>query len=370
MVIGDRELEKMKRYLREYDGPLIRVMEVCGSHTAAIAKNGIRGLLSENIRLISGPGCPVCVTTSAYIDRLLDLAIEERACIVTFGDLMRVPGSKKSLGAAMGEGARVKMVYSPMDVLKLAQKEPQTQFVFAAIGFETTTPVYALLVRQLTEQKVKNVRLLTSLKMMPPVIDSLCSQGAPVDAFLAPGHVCAVTGSKVFEPLAKKYGTAFAVSGFGAREILASLYALVRMMNPAEDVGVDGNACADRTWQQSGGRVMNFYPSVVSREGNLRAMELVRQIFEPADACWRGLGRIKNSGLLLREEYREYDAGSAGLFEDRKKNTACRCDQVLMGKLLPQQCPLFGTVCTPLTPQGACMVSEEGSCAAFYANGQ
>lgn len=335
-------------------------MEVCGSHTASIAKNGIRGLLSENIRLISGPGCPVCVTTSAYIDRLVELAQREKTCVVTFGDLMRVPGSGKSLGAAMGEGARVRMVYAPSEAADLAEKDPHTLFIFAAVGFETTAPVYALLMRQLAERNIKNVRLLTSLKTMPPVIDALCDRRSPVDAFLAPGHVCAVTGSKIFEPLAKKYGLPFAVCGFQPEEILAALYGIVRVREEAKERKKRG--------EEDSGQVMNFYPSVVTREGNIRAQRLVETYFKPADACWRGLGIIRDSGLLLREEYREYDAGSAGLYEDRKKNEACRCDQVLTGRISPTQCPLFCVSCTPLTPQGACMVSEEGSCAAFYAN--
>lgn len=368
MVLESGKLEKIKRCLREYDGQKIRIMEVCGSHTASIAKNGIQGLLSDQIRLVSGPGCPVCVTTSSYIDYLLELARRDRSCIVTFGDLMRVPGSGQSLSMAMGEGARVRMVYSPMEVLKLAEEDPQTTFVFAAVGFETTTPVYALLMQQLIKRRISNVRLLTSLKTMPPVIEYLCSHRAPVNAFLAPGHVCAVTGSAVFEPLAKAYDLPFAVSGFEAEEILTALYGLVRVYGKAAAPG--GRSQTSEKAAPKTGRVMNFYPSVVSREGNVRAKELVAKYFEPADACWRGMGMIKASGLLLREEYREFDAGSDGLFEDQKKNAACRCDQVLMGKISPRQCPLFGQACTPLTPQGACMVSEEGSCAAFYANRQ
>lgn len=351
------QLEKIRDYLGTYDGPEILIMEVCGSHTASIAKNGIQGLLSKKIHLISGPGCPVCVTPSAYIDRLIELALKEKVCIVTFGDLIRVPGSSMSLSMAKGEGARVEMVYSPLDVLDLAAKEPEMQFVFAAVGFETTAPVYALLLEQLRERKIRNVRLLTALKTMPPVIDHLCANGAPVDGFLAPGHVCVVTGSRIFEPLAKKYHIPFGVSGFEGEEILLALYGIVKCL---ETSGTKESP--------QRGRVMNFYPSVVTEMGNTIAQKQVTTYFEPADACWRGMGNIPGSGLILREEYRQYDAGSAGLDRDQKKNPACCCDRVLMGKMTPEECPLFGKVCTPMTPQGACMVSTEGSCFSRFFN--
>lgn len=342
------DINEVKSYLEHYDGPELSIMEVCGSHTAAIAKNGIGGLLSPKLHLVSGPGCPVCVTPSAYIDRLIELATED-AVIVTFGDLIRVPGSEKSLSMAQGEGARVEMVYSPMDIIPLAQREPERQFVFAAVGFETTTPVYALLLRELEEQRIDNVRLLTALKTMPPVIDYLCANQAPVQGFLAPGHVCVVTGSRAFLGLAETYGIPFGVSGFGAEEILVALYGIVRMCEAGK------------------ARVMNFYPSVVTEEGNLKAKELVRHYFTEADAAWRGMGIIERSGLMLRGEYECYDAGSLGLDEDQKKNQACRCDQVLMGKIRPKDCPLFKKVCNPMNPQGACMVSTEGACHAFFA---
>ena len=180
-------------------------MEVCGSHTAAIAGNGISSLLSDRICLVSGPGCPVCVTPSSYIDRLIELCLTPGICVVTFGDLIRVPGSSMSLQQASGMGGRVKMVYSPMDVFPLAQKDPHTTFVFAAVGFETTAPVYALMVQQILEDRVENIKLLTALRTMPGIIDRLCSEGADIQGFLAPGHVAVVTGSRIFEPLASKY---------------------------------------------------------------------------------------------------------------------------------------------------------------------
>ncbi len=337
-----KTIEEIKAYLKNYDGPDMNIMEVCGSHTGAIAKYGIKGLLSPKIHLISGPGCPVCVTTSAYVDKIIEISLQPNTCVVTFGDLMRVPGSEKSLSMVKGEGARVEMVYSPMDILTLAEKEPETEFVFAAIGFETTTPVYALLVDAILSENRKNIKLLTALKTMPAVIDYLCAHDAPVQGFLAPGHVSVVTGSDIFVPLAEKYQLPFGVSGFEGEELLYALYGIVKAYGK--------------------GKVMNFYPSVVTAEGNKTAQAMVAKYFEPCSAAWRGMGRIPDSGLQLRPEYAFLDAGSDHLYEDQKKNKACQCDLVLMGKKKPTECPLFRKVCNPLTPQGACMVSEEGSC--------
>ena len=339
-------LVEMRDFLANYDGPEMHIMEVCGSHTAAISKNGIRGMLSEKIQLISGPGCPVCVTPTAYVDKLVELAMTPQTCVVTFGDMLRVPGSKYSLSEVSGMGGRAQMVYSPMDIFALAEKEPETTFVFAALGFETTTPVYALLLEEVIERKLDNIKLLTALKTMPGVIAYLCEHGASIQGYLAPGHVAAVTGSKLFAPLAKKYQIPFAVSGFEGEEILEALCGIVQAYGTDE--------------------VMNFYPSVVSEEGNTRAQELVDKYFTKCDASWRGMGIIPDTGLELRKEYQQYDAGSSALIEDNKRNKACCCDQILMGKMQPKDCPLFGKVCKPLTPQGACMVSEEGSCHSMF----
>lgn len=342
-------IARIKAWLAAYDGPDISIMEVCGSHTAAISKYGISGLLSEKIHLISGPGCPVCVTPTAYIDRLIDLAGAEDTTVVTFGDLLRVPGSVQSLEEAAGNGARVQMVYAPSELLQLAKEHPHRQYVFAAVGFETTAPVYAMLLERLMEEQIENVRLLTALKTMPPVIAWLCEHGTAIDGFLAPGHVAAVTGAQIFAPLAERYRVPFGVAGFGAEELLYAIYGVVRSVVAYREQGILP-------------AVKNYYPSVVSAEGNLRARQAVERYFAPADAVWRGMGAIPDSGRLLRGEYSRFDAGSAALAADHKKNPACRCDRVLMGHCLPTDCPLFGSVCTPLRPQGACMVSEEGSC--------
>ena len=335
-------LEKIITCLRDYDGPAMSIMEVCGSHTAAIAKAGIPSLISDKIRLISGPGCPVCVTPSAYVDRLIELSLEPQNVVVTFGDLLRVPGSGSSLSEAKGRGADVRMVYAPFDVLEMAAAEPDRTFIFAAVGFETTQPVYALLLDRLVGENVRNVRLLTSLKVMPPVIRYLKENGAAIDGFIAPGHVSVVTGSGVFEELASEAHLPFAVAGFDGPTILKAVYALVKMRGE--------------------GRCVNLYPSVVTREGNTEAQSLIDKYFEEAPAVWRGMGEIAASGRLIRPGFAFYDAGSRGLDDDQKINKACCCDKVLMGKMRPAECPLFRKVCSPLTPQGACMVSPEGSC--------
>ncbi len=341
-------IDQVKEYLRSYRGPQISIMEVCGSHTGAIARLGIDSLLSDRIRLRSGPGCPVCVTPSAYIDRLIAFSKEPDTVVVTFGDLLRVPGSRQTLSQARGEGGRVEMVYSPADVIRLARDHRDLKYIFAAVGFETTMPVYSMIMDQLLAEDIPNVRLLTALKTMPEAITYLCEKGARVDGFLAPGHVAVVTGSKSFEPLAGRYRIPFAVTGFTGENILMAIYGLVKSRGQA--------------------KVMNFYPSVVTSRGNVAAQEEIDKYFSREDSVWRGMGRIPGSGRFLKEEYAAFDAGSRQLTEDHKINPSCCCDRVLMGLMSPRECPLFGKACTPLRPQGACMVSEEGNCRSYYVN--
>lgn len=354
-------IEEISKRLAEYDGPKIRLMEVCGSHTAAIGKFGVRSILSANIELISGPGCPVCVTPTAYVDRLIQIAMTPGYAVASFGDLLRVPGSECSLSEAKGQGADVRMVYAPMDTVKLALEEPDTTFVFAAVGFETTAPVYTLLLDEIISKNIENVKLLTSLKTMPMVIRWLLDSskadenGRTIDGFLAPGHVCAVTGSDYFLELAEEYGKPFAVAGFDAEELLIALYGLVQMI---EKEGKEKPL------------VQNFYPSVVNKAANPIAKKQLDKYFVVADAAWRGFGLVQGSGLLLKEEYRKYDMGSANLYEDKKKNAACSCGEILKGQKKTKDCPLFGRVCTPQNPQGACMVSYEGSCLSAYMAGE
>ncbi|MCR5201660.1 MAG: hydrogenase formation protein HypD [Lachnospiraceae bacterium] len=344
------DITKFLDYLKNYDGEEVRIMEVCGSHTAAIAKSGIKGIVSDKIKFLSGPGCPVCVTPSAYIDRLIELSHEENVAVVTFGDLLRVPGSKSTLMLEKGKGADVIMVYSPLETITLAEENPEKTFVFAAVGFETTTPTYALLLDKIVKNNIKNIKLLTALKTMPEIIGTLVEGGAKIDGFIAPGHVSVITGGYTFKKLSEKYDMAFAVMGFGMEELVLGIYGLVRMINERKTL------------------YANFYPSVVTEEGNVLSKNIVDKYFEKADAVWRGMGNVENSGLSIRDEFAFYDAGSNDLTEDIKINKACHCDQVLMGKIQACDCPLFAKVCNPQTPQGACMVSSEGSCYQNYIN--
>ncbi len=333
--------------LKEYNGDDITLMEVCGTHTASISENAIPSLISDRIHLISGPGCPVCVTVSDYVDRLIELALNGNV-IVTFGDMIRVPGSKKALKDIKFEGADIRMVYSPMETIALAKAEPEKNFVFAAVGFETTTPIYALLLDEIIKQKAENIRLLTALKTMPNVIAALCEKDSKIDGFLAPGHVATITGSNAFVPLAKKYGLPFAVSGFEAEEILSAIYALVKLRGQ--------------------GKVINLYKSAVSSDRNQKAFEIVHKYFEEYDAPWRGLGTVKGSGMALKDEYSKYDAGSRLLTNDYSYQKGCSCGEIISGLKKPCDCPLYGKICTPENPKGACMVSNEGSCFNYITN--
>ncbi len=344
---GRGEMDRLLDSLRTYEGPECTIMEVCGTHTASIVQGGIPSLLSPQIRLIAGPGCPVCVTVTAYIDRLRELALDGDHIVYCFGDLMRVRGKEQSLLDAKAQGGAVKMVYSPMEMLDRAKEDESHVHVFAAVGFETTMPLYALLIQEAIQRGLSNVQLLTSLKTMPPVIRWLGARNTDgrITGFLAPGHVCAVTGWGEYESLAKELGLPFIVSGFTPQALLAAICGLVRLRGKAQ--------------------VRNFYPQAVSKEGNLRARDLTAQIFETRNAAWRGMGVIEGSGCILRKEYEAFDAGSDGLYEDYVP-AGCCCPQILMGKMEPAACPLFGKKCMPAHPQGACMVSQEGSCYTAY----
>lgn len=331
--------------LAAYDGRPLTFMEVCGTHTAAISECGIPSLLPPTIRLISGPGCPVCVTVSAYIDRLIALATAENTCVVSFGDLLRVKGSRSDLRST--PGARVEMVYTPFKALELAESDPDTTFVFAAVGFETTAPIYALLAEQIVARGIKNLKLLTALKTMPAVIRILCAGENAIDGFIAPGHVATVTGSALFGKLAEETGRPFAVTGFTAPSLLAAILALTRSAGKAN--------------------LFNFYPSAVTENGNTEALRRVERYFEPCTASWRGLGAIPHSGLRLRDEFAHLDADSDALTEDHIP-TGCHCGEVIAGRCAPADCPMFGKVCTPENPFGACMVSMEGACYHHFIN--
>ncbi|MCQ4638343.1 hydrogenase formation protein HypD [Anaerovorax odorimutans] len=342
------EIKEVIDYLKAYDGPEIKLMEVCGTHTASIFKNGIRSLISPRIKLISGPGCPVCVTPTAYIDKCIEYAQKENHVLLTFGDMMKVPGTEGSLSDMKGKGAKVELMYSPFEAVEKAQADPGTTYVIAAVGFETTAPAYALMMQQALEKGVKNIRLVTALKTVIPALTWICENQKDIDGFICPGHVSVIIGSKPYEQLAEKYGKPFVVAGFEAEHILAVIYDIVRQLEKKE------------------AKVKNLYTNAVRDEGNAKALAVLETYFKPGPAMWRGLGIIPDSGLYLKDDF--YDGGSRGLVKDMELPEGCRCGDVIVGKINPDQCPMFKTQCSPMKPFGPCMVSAEGACGIWYRN--
>lgn len=333
----------------------VRFMEVCGTHTMALFRSGIRAMLPPNVKLLSGPGCPVCVTPMGVVDAAIEIARRPGSCLATFGDMVRVPGSASSLERAKAEGADVRMVYSPLDALKLAEADPGRMVVFFAIGFETTTPTIAATLAYARDRGLKNLLFLAANKVIPPAMEAILAGGeVKLDGFICPGHVSVITGSAVYEPLAAKYRVPCVVTGFEAEDILEGIAMLLLQ-------AVEGRA-----------EVEVQYERWVSREGNAKARERVNEVFEPCDAAWRGLGTIPASGLALRPELRAHDALAVLGVEvpPELENPGCSCGAVLRGLIEPPECPLFASRCTPATPVGPCMVSTEGSCAAFYKYGE
>ncbi len=329
----------------------VRIMEVCGTHTMSIFRHGIRSLLPAGITLLSGPGCPVCVTPASHIDAFVAAARLPQVTIATFGDLIRVPGSEGSLATARAAGARVEIVYSPMDALTLAQQEPERLVVFPAIGFETTAPTIAATLLQAERLGITNFLIIAAGKTMPQALEALLSDPElQVDGLLCPGHVSAIIGANAYRPLAEKYRLTCAVAGFEPADILAGLLSLIRQINEGRP------------------RVDNCYTRAVTAQGNSKARALIDQVFAPADSEWRGLGIIPGSGLVLQERYRRFDGlhRLAIPLQPTREPKGCRCGDILKGRLLPPDCPLYGTACTPLLPIGPCMVSNEGTCAAYY----
>ncbi len=338
-----------KDIITSYHGRKLRIMEVCGTHTHEIFRLGIRSLLTDSVELISGPGCPVCVTPAGFIDEAVWLALEKDVTICSFGDLIRVPGSRMSLAGARAEGGRVQVVYAPVDAVEYAKNHPEEEVVFLSVGFETTTPSSCIAVQRAMEEGITNFSLLTANKTMPSAYRALKDS---VDVYLYPGHVNAITGTKLCESLVEE-GISGVVSGFTANELMTAI------------------ACAIRKSEEGKPFFVNAYPRVVTREGSIEAQEMVAEMMEEIDTEWRGLGIIPKSGLQLRESYAAFDARKKFQIPkmEGRSNPACRCGEVLQGKVKPSDCPLFGKTCTPLHPVGACMVSGEGACSAYFTYG-
>ena len=345
---GDK-LEQAKQILSTYHGKKLRIMEVCGTHTHEIFRLGVRKLLSDDIDLISGPGCPVCVTPVGYIDEAVMLALDHGCTICTFGDLVRVPGTEMSLAGARSKGAKIQVVYTPLDAPEYAKEHPEEEVVFLSVGFETTTPVSCYAIQKAQKYGLKNFSILTALKTMPAAYEAMKDS---TDAYLYPGHVHTIIGTQICEDMAKK-GASGVLAGFTGAELITALAVCVKKLQEEEPFFV------------------NCYPRVVTGKGSKNGMAVVDELMEPCDTEWRGLGVIPNSGLRLKEEYKEFDARKKFALPpvEGRGNPACRCGEVLQGKCKPYECKVFGKVCTPEHPVGACMVSSEGACSAFYLYG-
>jgi hydrogenase expression/formation protein HypD len=331
------------------------LMEVCGGQTHTIVKYGIDHLIPPEVELVHGPGCPVCVTSLEMIDKAHAIARRPDVIFTSFGDMLRVPGSECDLLVLKSRGADIRVVYSPIDALKIARANPDKKVVFFAIGFETTAPGNAMAVWQARKQTIKNFSVLVSHVLVPPAIASLLQSPLNrVQGFLGPGHVCTVMGYREYEPIAERFRVPIVITGFEPLDILQGVLMTVRQLEQGK-------------WE-----VENQYPRVVKREGNLMAQDLVNQVFEIGDRKWRGVGSIPKSGYKLRYEFRDHDAER--IFEveqiDTKEPEICISGLVLRGVKKPHDCPAFGTLCTPEHPLGATMVSAEGACAAYYAYGR
>ena len=345
------DIKQIIDYLQSYDGRPVKLMEVCGTHTAAIFKSGIRSLISDKIKLISGPGCPVCVTPTAYIDKCIEYASKENHVLLTFGDMMKVPGSRGSLSEAKGNGnVNINIMYSPFEALEKAAENPHITYVVAAVGFETTAPAYAMMVKAAKEKGISNIKLVTALKTAIPALEWICENQEDVDGFICPGHVSVITGSNVYIPLAEKYRKPFVVAGFEAEHILAAIYRIMKQLESGENAAE------------------NLYRNAVKEDGNRKAVDVINDVFKEGPAMWRGLGVIEDSGLYLNDEFSGYDGGSRALYEDMELPAECRCGDVIVGRINPDQCPMFGRKCSPMDPFGPCMVSSEGSCGIWYRN--
>ncbi|MHC2995156.1 MAG: hydrogenase formation protein HypD [Candidatus Atribacteria bacterium] len=344
--IAQRILKEIKNISKEK----INLMEVCGTHTMAIFKNGIKKMLPPNIKLISGPGCPVCVTPIRYIDEIIALSRKNDFIITTFGDMIRVPGSTSTLEKEKANGADIRIVYSTLDALEVARNNPSKKVVFMGVGFETTSPTIASAILKAEEEKIDNFFVLSVGKIIPPAMQALLESGeVNIDGFICPGHVSTIIGSRPYNFIATQYGISCVISGFEPLDILQTIFMLVKQI------------------EENKAEIEIQYQRVVKPEGNKIALEKVSRVFKVVDSEWRGIGKIPLSGLEIREKYKQFNARKFNvLVEKTKEFTGCRCGEVLRGIITPPECPLFREACTPEDPKGACMVSSEGTCAAYY----
>ncbi|WML55786.1 hydrogenase formation protein HypD [Neobacillus sp. PS3-12] len=348
-LLVESVIEKAKEFQLKY-GRKPAFMEVCGSHTMALARTGVKQSLREYVDLISGPGCPVCVTDQRSIDAMIALAEGEHRIICTFGDMMRVPGSNKTLMDSKIAGKDIRVLYSPVDAVKVAEENPDKEVIFLGIGFETTIPILALMVGEAQKRAVKNFSIWMATKLVEPVLRYLLESGdVHLDGFLLPGHVSIVLGEKSYHYLVDEYQISGVITGFETAELLSGIYKLI-------DLGLKGRVSIE-----------NNHTSVVSKTGNLVIQEWMKKYLVECDEAWRGIGVIPNSGLDLKPEYDQYNAKKRFTVEvGEPRKTKCRCGEVIRGLISPAECPLFAKACKPMNPIGPCMVSAEGSCAAYY----
>lgn len=342
-------VEKANELLGRIDRD-VKIMEVCGTHTMAIARHGLRTVFRKNLDLISGPGCPVCVTPDSGISLVLQAA-EMGKTVVTFGDLVRVPLNGRSLVSLRGDGRDVRIVYSPYDALRMAEGKPNVEFVMVGIGFETTVPLFASVILECSRRNIGNLRLISLFRLMPPVLEALLSaEDLKIDGLILPGHVSTIIGVKPYVEAIRKYGVPAVVSGFEPVDIVSSIYMILKQLS------------------ESSAEVENEYTRTVRYEGNIKALRLIDEVFESVDAEWRGLGKIRRSGLALRREFKRFDAveeyGLKPISFSRPRG--CICGDVIRGSRKPTECKLYKKVCRPDNPVGPCMVSSEGTCAAYY----
>lgn len=325
-------------------------MEVCGTHTRSIFSSGIKSLLPKNIHLISGPGCPVCVTPLSDINHMVALSRIEDAIIVTFGDMVNVPGSSSSLKEEKAKGADIRVIYSPLQALEIAQESPDKRLILVGVGFETTIPLLASVILEARKRSISNFYLFNLTKLMPPIIKALLNSGeVNIDGMLCPGHVSVIIGTEPYRFIPDRYGIACVIAGFEPVDILRAIYHLIQQKI------------------EQAPRVENKYLRAVREEGNPTALNTISQVFLPVDSNWRGIGMVAKSGLDLKPEFSDFNARNFSVkIEKTIENSLCRCGDVLRGVITPLQCPLFKKNCSPENPVGSCMVSSEGTCAAYY----
>ncbi|MCX7836160.1 MAG: hydrogenase formation protein HypD [bacterium] len=328
------------------------IMEVCGTHTVSISRSGLRSQLPSNLRLLSGPGCPVCVTPVSVVDAAISLSQQPNVVVFTFGDMLRVPGTQSTLQREMSRGAKVKIVYSPLESIIYAKTHPKQQIVFIGVGFETTLPILAATIQRAKFENLLNFSMLVAGKLVPPAMAALMEDpNVQIDGFICPGHVSTIIGAQSYEFLVKQYSIPCVITGFLPTDIAEGILLLLKQLS------------SNRS------QVEIQYTRAVSWSGNISALQLMDEVFEPVDSEWRGIGLIPRSGVQFKEEYIGYDAirrFQISLERNAEMPKGCSCGDVMKGILLPFECPIFGNLCTPTHPVGPCMVSSEGACAAYY----